>query len=333
MEISKNKKYIFYLLIVLVIVASFFFGQVFSDRAYRSSFSCIKSIYKYINPNTDCLNSDQITETINNNKDKIQKYIERATSLNKVKRVSVFYRDLSSTKWFGVNQSELFSPGSLLKLPMAIAYYKLAEIDSTLLSQEIVYKADAQSHNILQHFNEKGEDMVSGQKYSINEMINRMIINSDNDVLLPLVSGLNTDFFEKVLIDLSIHVPDVEDGTKNIDFFSATVYSGILRALYNASYLNITQSEKLLELMTKSTFDKGIVAGVPKDIKVANKFGERTSINTTTNRVAKVELHDCGIVYRKDRPYILCIMTEGSNFEDLTQIISDISSILYKVAL
>jgi beta-lactamase class A len=67
-----------------------------------------------------------------------------------------------------------------------------------------------------------------------------------------------------------------------------------------------------------------LVAGVPAGIPVAHKFGETGQVG------GERQLHDCGIVYYPNSPYILCIMTRGNNFEELPNIIKQISSEVYK---
>ena len=66
---------------------------------------------------------------------------------------------------------------------------------------------------------------------------------------------------------------------------------------------------------------------MPSDIQIAHKFGERGIA-----RVGKPEqkqLHDCGIVYYPKRPYLLCVMTRGEDFDKQARIIQDISKIVY----
>jgi beta-lactamase class A len=96
----------------------------------------------------------------------------------------------------------------------------------------------------------------------------------------------------------------------------------MFRILFNASYLTQAASEQALELLTRSEFRAGLVAGVPAGTVVAHKFGERID-----GGVAK--LHDCGIVYHPARPYLLCVMTEGDRFEPLASLIAETSRIAY----
>jgi hypothetical protein len=47
------------------------------------------------------------------------------------------------------------------------------------------------------------------------------------------------------------------------------------------------------------------------------------------NGVAVQQLHDCGIIYRANNPYVICIMTKGLDQSVLAQVIADISKIVY----
>jgi beta-lactamase class A len=79
-----------------------------------------------------------------------------------------------------------------------------------------------------------------------------------------------------------------------------------------------------LALLKQSEFSQGLLAGVPPGIAVAHKFGERGYTNAS-----KKELHDCGIVYCPQRPYVLCIMTKGTDMKEQAKAISGISKAVY----
>ncbi len=84
-------------------------------------------------------------------------------------------------------------------------------------------------------------------------------------------------------------------------------------------------SEKALEFLSDVEFTKGLVAGVPKNIAVSHKFGERSIIDSEDIK----QLHDCGIIYYPDRPYLLCVMTRGKNLDVLTDNVRVISYLVY----
>ena len=84
-------------------------------------------------------------------------------------------------------------------------------------------------------------------------------------------------------------------------------------------------SEKAIALIADADYNKGIEAGVPVDIEVAHKFGER---EFETGGLK--QFHDCGIVYYPNNPYLLCVMTRGWAIDKLQDTISTISKMVYE---
>lgn len=78
-------------------------------------------------------------------------------------------------------------------------------------------------------------------------------------------------------------------------------------------------------MLSKTSFKKGLVAGVPKNIMVSHKYGERLYVDSN-----EAQLHDCGIIYFPQTPYLLCIMTRGENFAELENTIKEISKNVYE---
>lgn len=146
-----------------------------------------------------------------------------------------------------------------------------------------------------------------------------MIIYSDNDAFTLLDTNAR-DFWDIAYKDLGLVSPDK---ALDKDFMSVKNYASFFRILFNASYLNKHNSNEALEELSKTKFKKGLVAGVPSNINVSHKFGERQSDG-------KKQLHDCGIIYYPKHPYLLCVMTRGDNFDKQEEVIKNISQIIYK---
>jgi beta-lactamase class A len=314
----------------VVAAIAFFAGMYVYSLVKKDAFvSCAQATHVYLNPDLDCLDTESLFSKISNTETQIKEYIKKTVSLNKAKRISVFYRDLNSRRWFGINQTELYTPASILKLPLAIAYHKLSEIDPVILSQEIIFISDAYSLNTNQYFKPE-ELLVVGKKYQIHELIDHMLMYSDNDAAKILVENINGNYHEKVLIDMGVHIPKSQEGVIKIDFFTVSTYAALFRSLYNSSYLSLDGSDKILNTLSLTKFEHGLAAGIPKTVKVANKFGEVLASDSETGNIIRTELHDCGIIYNPDKPYILCVMTDGTSFEVLSGIIADISKIVWE---
>lgn len=275
---------------------------------------------KFTNPLLECEANSAIGETeYKPSRSKITSYIADRINNKSITHASVYYRDLNNGPWFGINEKENFSPASLLKLPVLMAYLKQAEKTPEILKKKLIYEKTPVSP-VEQSFIPENPLLDTGE-YSIDELLEHMIIYSDNDALFLLEKNISNDAIDAVTKDLGI---ETATNTTPEDYMSVKSYASLLRVLFNASYLSKEMSEKTLAILTKSAFTKGIVSGVPADITVAHKFGERE----LTDGVK--QLHDCGIVYYPNHPYLLCVMTRGMDYEQLETVITTISKNIYE---
>ena len=232
--------------------------------------------------------------------------------------VSVYYRDMITGAWTGVNQNDTYAPSSMLKVGVLMSYLKIAETNPDILSEKLTYTPQDDSG---QYY--KPKQLPTGE-YTVQDLLIQMIQQSDNDALISLVNAEPQGLID-VFSSLSIPYPSI--ATSSI-FISPIDYSRIFRTLYNATYLPDITSEQTLQLLTTTDFNQGLLLGVTPTTVVAHKFGEQT--NTAANgTVTDRELHDCGIVYYPNHPYFLCVMTKGQNFPALSKIIGNISKSVF----
>ncbi|MDI6778546.1 MAG: class A beta-lactamase-related serine hydrolase [Patescibacteria group bacterium] len=235
--------------------------------------------------------------------------------------LAMYFRNLNNGPWFGINPDENFSPASLLKVPLLMAYLKLAEVNPGVLSKTIVYggvQPGAAEQTVLPK-----DTLQAGQSYTVEDLLHRMIVYSDNEAMSLLVQNISADDFNKTYTDLGINVPDVREPA---DFMSVKEYASFFRMLYNAAYLDKKTSEKALEMLSNVDYKEGLVAGVGDGITIAHKFGER---KVEEDGASLNQLHDCGIAYYQKYPYLLCVMTRGKNFQELSEVIAQVSRIVF----
>jgi hypothetical protein len=195
------------------------------------------------------------------------------------------------------------------------------------LKPDASYNAEALGLNDMEYF-KPSKTLVVGRSYTVNELLERMIVYSDNDAVPLLLQTIDQKIFDEVFTDLGITIPGNASETLT-DYMTVKTYANFFRVLNNASYLNRQTSEKALELLSRSDFASGIRAGVPVGTMVAQKFGERVfDVNPLSHKSQK-ELHDCGIVYFPQHPYLLCVMTKGTDFSKLEESIKTISQAVY----
>lgn len=251
----------------------------------------------------------------------LKKFIEEEVKNKKVKHVSVYFRDLEYGPTFGIHEQEKFAPASLLKVPVLIAYLNLAEKDPSLFKKKLSYTKVV----ALVQQPDSIPKLEPNKPYPIDELLSRMIIYSDNLSYWLLINYLTKNYPSE-----SPHIQTIRElgliYPKSSSESTITVksYASVFRQLYNSSYLSTEMSEKALGLLSQSKYKNALVAGIPKDIKVAHKFGELEGLPN-----GEKQLHDCGIVYYVSNPYLLCIMTRGDNFNELNEVIKEVSRKVY----
>ncbi len=256
-------------------------------------------------------------------KKELAEFINSKISKGQITKASVYFRGII------INPSEKYDPASLMKVPTMIAILKYAESHPEILSRQVFYDGLA-DYNAAESIKPL-KQIQPGNSYTIDQLLLYMIAYSDNNAAQVLLHQLKLADFYKVFTDLGLEIPPKTFDINNFDYMDVKSYASFFRVLYNATYLSRDMSEKAFKLLSYSDFPQGIEAGLPADIEAAQKFGEAT-IADQRGKVIAQELHDCGFVYASPRPYLLCVMTSGSNFTELETTISGISSIVYKVA-
>lgn len=277
----------------------------------------------YINPLLECYSDRDAPENseLRPFKHKVEDTIQEIVSQKKAETIALYFRDLNNGPWFTVGETENFAPASLLKVPLMIALLKQAESDPAFLQQKIVYRAE-RDYNENQAI-KSTDNLKQGKTYVIDELIYRMIVYSDNNAYMALMQQVDREGLMNTYRDLGVIVPG---STGKTDFMSVESYASFFRVLFNASFLSKGMSEKALQYLANSELRSGLVAGVPPDVPVAHKFGERFWQQDSELK----QFHDCGIVYYPDRPYLLCIMSRGNSSETLDDSIRDISRLFFE---
>jgi len=279
--------------------------------------------FVYINPLLECYsdrNAPENTE-LRPFKHKVEQMIRKIVSEKKIGTIALYFRDLNNGPWFSVGETENFAPASLLKVPLMIALLKQAESDPAFLQKKTVYRSE-RDFNAGQSI-KSADNLKLGKTYITDELIYRMIVYSDNNAYLTLMQQVNRDVLIQTYRDFGVPVPGSTDES---DFMSVESYASFFRVLYNASFLNKEMSEKALQYLANSDFKDGLVAGVSPDVPVAHKFGERG----VPQQPGIKQLHDCGIIYHPNHPYLLCIMSRGSSFDVLDDGIRKISRLFFE---
>jgi beta-lactamase class A len=222
-----------------------------------------------------------------------------------------YFEDLTTGAWVGINEKDEFIPLSLLKVPTMIATLKEVEDGNLSLDQYVILSEKDMD-------NRSGGLWKEGPGYAITvkDLLIKLIKDSDNTAELALVNHVISD---EVLLESTSAIGFTESG--NVTMVTPKEYANMLRGLYFSNYLRRPFSELALTMMLETNFNSQIPAGIPSTVKVAHKVGFYTW---------EGYYHDCGIIYAPDKPYILCIMSKGSNAEEADRVISQLSKLVYE---
>ncbi len=313
-----------FLFAIVFLIGGYFLGfylknsetKIIKPNKHQSGFT-------YISPLLECAISEPDSVKTRDLERKLRSFVDKKIKEDKITAASIYFHDLNSHAWLGINRSEKFSPASLLKVPLMIAVLKYAEDNKDFLQQEILvedqYNVDVKPNII------PLKSVNAGEYYTVEELIGYAIHYSDNLAANMLIINTPNEYLDKVFLDIGILLPE-EEVVEN--FMTVMNYASFFEILYNASYLNKEMSEYALSLLTHSSFPYGLSSGVPVGTAVAHKFGERVFENYK-------QLHDCGIIYKENNPYLLCVMTRANftasnnNFNEMAAFIKDISLQVY----
>lgn len=256
-------------------------------------------------------------------KDNLSSFINAQKQAGRLTSASVFFSSLDEGRWVGVGEDQKYTPASMLKVVIMVAYFKEKETAADILEKQLVYTDELDRLLRNDMFNAQS-GLSIGKSYTVDALIRSMIIDSDNGAELLLLANINDGYLNAIYGALGIENPE------QVAHFTISPrnYSLFFRILYSATYLSKSSSEKVLEILSKTTFNDGIVAGLPRGTVVSHKFGEHVEV--AGNSIASIELHDCGIVYHASDPYLLCIMTKGGNLDTLKDAIKNISSLVHE---
>jgi beta-lactamase class A len=264
-------------------------------------------------------------------KRKISDFLEQKSREGVFTSASVYLKELSTGFYLNINPDSLYDPASLMKVPLLLIYLKQAETNPELLKRTYLFTQDPKNKTVGMI---KDKSLVNGNRYTVEELLYYMIVYSDNESFWILSDNVDAGKFEE--LDAALNIPgnyDIIHYPKSDKHFIAGVNSmaHYFNVLYNATYLNKAMSAYALNLLTKSTYRDGIVKDIGSNVLVAHKFGERTISYMADGRLENLqsEFHEFGIVYLKDRPYILGVMTRGKRSDQLPAIVSGISKIAY----
>lgn len=296
-------------IIFLLLISNITFISLYFLSSNKSSFV---NDYPLIDPARSIVSQDHFFSTIEPLRESLKQKVKE--SEEKGLRIGLYFEFLNTGSNVSINQESRFWPASLSKIPTAIAVMKKVERGDWKLTNELILFAEDRNDGYGTLYKK-----AVGTRITIEELLNELIINSDDTAHRILIRNLEGEDFETML-----RASGMEELYNDEYDITAKEYSRIFRSLYTSSYLNRENSTYLLNKLSNTNSDQYLGGGIPKDVVFAHKFGIHSPEKTHL---------DSGIVYVPNRPYILTVMIDakkGGSEDEVRKLMSDISNEIYE---
>jgi len=307
-----KKGFVWYTLFLFIIIISSVLVTLSIVKI--SDFNAVKKeIHRYnmLDPARSIVSQDDFLSTIEPTRKQMKEIVAKYEKNGN--KIGVYFEFLNTGANVSINQDTRFWPASLSKMPTVFVVMKRIEEGKWKLSDELVLFEEDKD----ERFGDLYKKPV-GTRFTIEDLIKETLINSDNTSHKILVRNLDSEEYTDMFAALGMEELFNED--YNV---TAKEYSRIFRTLYNASYLNRNNSQKLLEWLSQSEFSEFLGSGFPETVKFSHKIGEEFK---------EVVFLDSGIVYIPERPCLITVMVEvedGGGVEKAKQIMKEISKSAY----
>ena len=237
---------------------------------------------------------------------------------------SIIIKDLDMGWEINFNKDRLVPSASLVKIPIMLSCFYAAEEKKINLKSTLYLEASekVEGSKVL-------GDKPAGSVFTLEELIEPMIIQSDNTATNLLIGFLGFDtlnaYFKKMglrntnIVRKMIDFQERREGIEN--YTTAEDMAFLLEGLYRNDFLNKEISKQCLFLLGQQKVNDRIPRKLPKDgIVIAHKTGLERHV-----------CHDVGIVFTQKGNFLICVLVKHENkfAKPAKRFISDVALLTY----
>lgn len=249
--------------------------------------------------------------------------------------VGLAFKDLETGQTLLINARQMMHAASTMKVPVMIEVFKQADQGQFSLEESLTIKNEFSSLADGSPFSLSVEDDSDAEIYehiggrmTIRELLSRMITVSSNLATNLMVELVDTKNVMTTLKELGVQnmlvLRGVEDGkayrmglNNQTDACDLML---VMEALATGKAGSPEACQEMIDILSQQGFRAKIPAGLPPDVRAANKTG----------RISRID-HDAAIVFPPGRkPYVLAVLTRGlSDHEQAEELIARLSRKVY----
>lgn len=210
-------------------------------------------------------------------------------------------KDLSSGEEFFINPDEVMPQASSIKITVLAELYRQAQAGKIKLTDDyVVRKEDLVP----------GSDIMLGltpgvTRVTLRDLAIFMVAVSDNSATNVLIDRVGMENVNSMLDSMGLHTTRLRrkmmdlkaasEGRENVS--SPREMMTLLETIYREKLLNKEMTDDYIKVLSTHK-ESALLQGLPDDAVAASKPGELEAVR-----------NDSGIIFVKNRPYILCVMT------------------------
>src|ERR1041385_2641060 len=210
-------------------------------------------------------------------------------------------KDLTSGETFFIHGDEIMPQASSIKIAVLANLYLQAQQGKLKLTDEyVVRKEDLVD----------GSDIMLGltpgvTRLTLRDLATMMVAVSDNSATNVLIGRVGMENVNTMLDSLGLHATRLRrqmmdlkaagEGRENVS--TPREMMTLLETIYRGKLLNNEMTADFIKVLSTHK-ESSLLQGLPDDAVAANKPGELEAVR-----------NDSGIIFVKNRPYILCVMT------------------------
>ena len=268
--------------------------------------------------------------------DMLKLRIEAITDKSDARAIAVALHDSETGFDLHYEADRWFHGASTIKVAILLAVYgeiargRLAPQSRVHVRNRFLSAYDGSPFRVLADRDSDSEvHGAVGKTMRVSELALHMIATSSNLATNLLLDLIGLESVQRTIDDFGLTGLDVRRGVEDekafehgiINRVTANGLVALLGLIADERAYSPELSRQMLDILHQQEFRKGIPARLPREVRVAHKTGDISTIS-----------HDAGVVYAPGRkPYVIAILTEGApNVSNRSATIAALSQVVYE---
>lgn len=220
--------------------------------------------------------------------------------------VGLYVKDLRRGFEYAYNADQPFPSASLIKIPIMAATFLGVQEGRVSLQQRIrmAWQDKRGGSGQLRRFR-------PGRSFTVEELLRRMMVDSDNTAAQMLVSYLGFEYLNRAferfgLRETRIHPEGltlIDGKVRNENYTTPREMAFFLERIYRRELVSQEASDNMIGIMKSVRFRDRLARYLPREWEFAHKTG-----------LLRQACHDVGIVFSPEGEFLVCVLT-GNNLD------------------